>query len=64
MLIVLKGSDGKVKLHEALAVFVDPSRWRSWFKAKGSMNGNSVCFNPFLNREHHLEGSTNTTNAS
>ena len=28
------GSDGKVKLHEALVVFVHSSRWHSWFKEK------------------------------
>ena len=43
----LKASDGKVKLHEALVVFVHSSRWRSLFKEGGSMNGNSVCFQPF-----------------
>ena len=31
-----------MKLHEALAVSVDPSRWRSWFKEKGSRPGSSV----------------------
>ena len=40
--MLVSSSDGKVKLHEALVVFVLSSRWRSWFKEKGSMNGNSV----------------------
>ena len=41
-------SDVHMKLHEALVVVVDPSRWRTWFKEKGSRNGNSVCFQPFV----------------
>ena len=38
----------QMKLHEPLVVFVDPTRRRSWFKEKGSRNGNSVCFQPFV----------------
>ena len=50
MLFKLKlvGSDGQMKLHEALVVFFDSSRQRYWFKEKGSGNGNSVCFQPFV----------------
>ena len=49
-------SDVKVKLHEALVVFVLSSRWRSWFKEKGSMNGNSVCFQPFVKQRAPSRG--------
>ena len=53
-----------VHMNEALVVSVDPSKWHPWFKEKGSRNVSSVCFKLLLNRELHLEGSTDTTNAS
>ena len=49
-------SDVHMKLHEALVVFVDPFRWRSWFKEKGSRNGNSVCFQPFVDQRAPSRG--------
>ena len=40
------------------------SKWCPWFKEKGSRNSVQRVLNPLLNRELHLEGSTDTTNAS
>ena len=52
-----------MKLHEALVV-VDPSRWHSLLN-KGLIETLIVILKPFsLNQRHHLEESTNTTNAS
>ena len=53
-----------MKPHEALVVFVEPSRWRSLFN-KGWKHTLLSFLEPFyLNQERHLEGSTNTINAT
>ena len=50
-------SDFHVKLHDAsLVIFVDPSRWRPWFKEKGSRNVSSVCFQPFVEQRAPSRG--------
>ena len=50
------GSDVHMKLHEALVVSVDPSRWRPWFKEKGSRNVSSGCFQPFVEQRAPSRG--------
>ena len=49
-------SDVHMMLHEALVVSVDPSRWRPWFKEKGSKNVSSVCFQPFVEQRAPSRG--------
>ena len=44
-----------MKLHEALLVFVEPSRWHSLFN-KGLKRTELPFLEPFLNEERHLEG--------
>ena len=49
-------SDVQMKLHEALVVFVDSSKWRSCFKEDVSRNDNSVCFQHFVEQRAPSRG--------
>ena len=52
-----------MKLHEALVVSVEPSRWSSLFNKGLKTHWTDIPW-AFFSKPNHLEGSTDTTNAS
>ncbi len=52
----LAASYNQMKPLEPFSLFSEPTRWRSWFKEKGSRNGNSVHFQPFVEQRAPSHG--------